>query len=87
MPRIVARIPAMMSSGVLRSESTRLPIPAAISTTATIAEWCAGFGLGGRAERARVTGTRATARPGHQAAAVAARTATTTVMASRPRAG
>ena len=60
-----------MSGGVLRSESTRPPIPATINTAATIAEWCAGFGLGGRAERARVTGTRATARPGHQAAAVA----------------
>ena len=72
----------MMSGAVLRSESTRLPIPAAINTTATTAEWCAGFGLGGRAERARVTGTRATARPGHQAATVAARTATTAVIAS-----
>ena len=72
----------MMSSALSRSASTRLPIPAAISTTATIAEWRAGFGLGGRAERARVTGTRATARPGHQAAAVAQRTATTAIIAS-----
>ena len=71
MPRIVATIPAMMSGRLLRSESTRLPIPATIRTAATIAEWCAGFGSGGRAESASVTGTRATARPGHQAAAVA----------------
>ena len=61
----------MMSGALLRSESTRLPIPAAINSAATMAEWCAGFGLGGRAERASMTGTRATARPGHQAAAVA----------------
>ena len=82
MPRIVARIPATMSGGVFRLESTRLPTPAAINTTATIAEWCAGFGLGGRAERASVTGTRTTARPGHQAAAVAPTTATRRIMAS-----
>ena len=36
-----------------------------------MAEWRAGLGLGGRAESASTTGTRATARAGHQAAAVA----------------
>ncbi len=82
MPRIVAKVPAMMSGVLLRSESTRLAIPAAINTAARMAEWCAGFGLGGRAESASVTGTRATARPGHQAAAVAPRTATRTTIAS-----
>ena len=83
MPRIVATIPAMMSGRLLRSESTRLPIPATIKTAATIPEWCAGFGSGGRAESASVTGTRATARPGHQAAAVAPTIATKTTSASR----
>jgi hypothetical protein len=63
----------MMSGRVLRPESTSATIPATINTAARIAEWCAGFGLGGRAERARVIGTRATALPGHQAAAVAAK--------------
>ena len=57
-------------------------MPAAINSAARMAEWCAGFGRGGRAERASVTGTRATARPGHQAAAVAPRTATRTTIAS-----
>jgi len=56
-------------------------MPAAINTTATIAEWCADFGLRGRAESASVTGTRETARPGHQAAALAARTATRPIIA------
>ena len=38
-------------------------MPAAISSAARMAEWCAGFGLGGRAERASATGTRATGSP------------------------
>ena len=61
----------MMSGLLVRSETTRQPIPAAINSAATMAEWCAGFGRGGRAERASMMGTRDTARPGHQAAAVA----------------
>ena len=81
-PRIVATIPATISGGLSRSESARPPMPAAISAAATIAEWRAGLGLGGRAESASVTGRRATVRPGHQAAAVAPRTATRTVSAS-----
>ncbi len=46
----------MMSGRLLRSESTRQPTPAAIRTAARIAEWCAGFGAGGRAERASCDG-------------------------------
>ena len=82
MPRIVAKIPATIRGRLLRSESTRLQIPAAIATVAMIVEWCVALGLGGRAERASVTGMRATARPGHHAAAVAPRTATKTIATS-----
>ena len=83
-PRIVATSPATMSSGLSRSDSARQPMPTAISTAAAMAEWRAGLGLGGRPESASTTGTRATARPGHQAAAVAPMTARTTAIAIRP---
>ena len=59
-------------------------MPTAISTAAAMAEWRAGLGLGGRAERASTTGTRATVRPGHQAATVAPRTARRTAIAISP---
>ena len=72
----------MMSGGLSLLDSARQPMPIAIRAAAATAEWRAGLGLGGRPERASVTGTRATARPGHQAAAVAPRTATRTTIAS-----
>ena len=75
MPRIVATSPATMSGGLSRLDSARQPMPTAISAAAAIAEWRAGLGLGGRPESASMTGRRATVRPGHQAAAVAPRTA------------
>ena len=84
MPRIVATRPATMSSGWSRLDSARQPMPTAMSTAAAMAEWRAGLGLGGRAESASTTGTRATARAGHQAAAVAPRTARRAAMAIRP---
>ena len=56
-------------------------MPTAISAAAAIAAWRAGLGFGGRPESASMTGRRATVRAGHQAAAVAARTARTTVSA------
>ena len=62
-------------------------MPTAISAAAAIAEWRAGLGLGGRPESASMTGRRATARPGHQAAAVAPTIARRTVSAIRPREG
>ena len=78
---IVATIPATMSGGLSRCDSARQPMPTAISAAAAIAEWRAGLGLGGRPESASVTGSRATVRPGHQAAAMAPRSARRTVSA------
>ena len=72
---MVATIPATMSGGLSRLDSARQPMPTAISAAAAMAEWRAGLGLGGRPESASMTGRRATVRPGHQAAAVAPRTA------------
>ena len=78
---IVATIPATMSGGLSRFDSARQPMPTAISAAAAIAEWRAGLGLGGRPESASVTGSRATVRPGHQAAAIAPKSARRTVSA------
>ena len=78
---IVATIPATISGGLSRFESARQPMPTAISAAAAIAEWRAGLGLGGRPESASVTGSRATVRPGHQAAAIAPKSARRTVSA------
>ena len=82
---IVATIPATMSGGLSRLDSARQPMPTAISAAAAIAEWRAGLGFGGRPESASMTGSRATVRPGHQAAAIAPRTARRTVSAISPQ--
>ena len=52
LPRIVARSPATMKSGLSRLDNAREPMPTAISAAAAKAEWRAGRGLGA-APRAR----------------------------------
>src|SRR5690349_15930402 len=76
-PNVVETTPAMTIGGWRWWASARRPGPAISSTTPTAAKRRAGWGFGGRPERAETTDTRAAARAGHQAAATAVRTAMT----------
>ena len=82
-PTTIATVPPMRSGGLTSSlavltAAVRAAKPAPSRITVAIAERCTGFGRGGRADRASVTGMRADARAGHHAAAVAVNTARST---------
>src|ERR1700704_5019909 len=75
-PTTIATVPPMRSNGLTLSLAVLTPPvraakPPPRRSTVAIAERCTGFGRGGRADRASVTGIRADARAGHHAAAVA----------------
>jgi hypothetical protein len=72
-PAAVAIVPPISSTGFVPARP-RPTKPTASNPAATVVDRWMGWGLGGRPERASVTGTRATTRAGHHAAAVAART-------------
>ena len=86
-PRAIASAPAMISGGRDWLASARQTTPASISSPASRAGRRAGLGRGGRPDRARVTGSRAATRAGHQAAPVAIRLALRDLARHQARSG
>src|SRR5688500_7690251 len=81
-PATVATVPTLISTGLPPPAASNEARPTATRATAVVAERCVGWGAGGRSDRALVTGTRATERAGHHAAAVAVAVTATIVAAT-----
>src|SRR5690349_16351532 len=82
-PRAIASAPVMISGGRDWLARARQATLITISRAASRAGRWAGLGRGGRADRARVTGSRAATRAGHHAEPVAVATASTMPRATR----